>query len=183
MAMTYGNVSLFYHPVTKPNQLTRTGLWMQRHQNSILHGDVIIVSIGPHLRLPEVQATPETLIAGLAAVRAATSAPILAAEFVHALGSNPTYIMFVDQLMDQLREKMRPLGVVLVPQRFVTKFGFMLTTGKMAKAESSEILKLGGCGYYDPQHPALRCQMTTSDMLLGAAIVKMSQQKLGTTGN
>ncbi|CUG29453.1 Hypothetical protein, putative [Bodo saltans] len=56
MGMSYGNVTLLYHPVTKPNQLTRTGLWMRQRPHSLLHADVIIVSIGPHLRLPEVQA-------------------------------------------------------------------------------------------------------------------------------
>lgn len=172
MGMSYRNVSLFYHPVTKPNQLTRTGLWMARHPNSLLHGDVIIVSIGPHLRLPEVQQTPETLIQGLAAVRAATSAPIIAAEFVHALGSNAAYITFVDDLMQTLREKMRTIGVTMVPQRFITRHGFMLTSGNVMKSEAPGTPQKG-CGYYDAQHPALRCQMVTSDMLLATALRKI----------
>jgi hypothetical protein len=176
MGMAYGNVTLLYHPVTKPNQLTRTGLWMRQRPNSLLHADVIVVSIGPHLRLPEVQATPETLIQGLAALRAATSAPIIAAEFVHALASTPQYVSYVDGLMDILRKKMEQLDITMAPQRFITKHGFMLSSGKVNKSEAPGTVQKG-CGYYDPQHPALRCQMTTSDMLLGASMIQLLQQQ------
>lgn len=172
LGMTFSNVTLLYLPVTKPAQLTRAGLWMERHPGSIIHADVVIMSIGPHLRLPEVQATPETLIQGLSAVRAASDVPIIAAEFVHALGSQPSYVKYVDDLMDNLRAKMAPLRVSMIPQRFITKHGFMLSSGKMTKSEAEGTVQKG-CGYYDPQHPALRCQMATSDMLLAAAIAEI----------
>ena len=175
MAMSYGGVTLAYLPVTKPPQLLKAGLWMARNPNSFIHGDVIVVSIGPHLSFGEVRATPSTLVQGLTAVRAVTSVPIVAAEFVHALGTIGTpFGGFVDGLMSTLKSLYEPIGVTMAPQRFVTRRGFVLKSGNVKISDGGP---QKGCGYYDAQHPALRCQMITSDLLLATAIGKLAAAK------
>jgi hypothetical protein len=171
MTMRYGDIVLTYLPINKPQQLTRTGMYLARNPRSVLHADVIVVSIGPHLSLPEIKLTPLTLISGLARLRAATSAPILQAEFTHALGQPQSFVDYIDQLMGALRKKMEPLAVYQVPQRFATRHGFRLFTGNASESELQQGQK--GCGFYDNQHPALHCQFVTSNMLLASAIVML----------
>jgi hypothetical protein len=85
----------------------------------------------------------------------------------------------VDGLMVNMRRLYAPIGVVLVPQRFVTARGFMLRSGNV-KLSDQGVQK--GCGYYDAQHPALRCQVVTSDLLLAAAIGQMNSRN-GSSGS
>ena len=165
--VVFENVSLIYVPINKPHQIAKVGAHLMRSRNSWLQADLFVVSIGPHLKAKEVIATPHTIPHNLMFLRAATRSPILFAEFVHAVGSSEEYVRKVDVLMEVLRSKFLPLNVTLIPQRFATRYR------QPMKSHWNTELSRRGCGYYDAQHPAVHCQMLTSELLLTAAVAKI----------
>ena len=199
MVTQWRNVTLIYLPINKPWQLTKVGDWIHGPHGSLLRdGAAYIVSIGPHLRPPEVLATPRTLPPGFDALRrAAPTAPILMAEFVHAASTPPRWNEQMTTLMAKLAEVLRPWDVKVVPQRVITDNGFVFRASsvlagdkeivdvnaplvKAAAAGAADgdagVAEWGGarqaprrCGFYDMQHPGYRCQMASSELLLAVA--------------
>jgi hypothetical protein len=176
--MRFHDIDLIYVPITKPIQVQKVARWMigKRGASSrYLHTDYTIVSIGPHLKHQEVELTPVTLNASMRDLRLAVgpTAPIVAAEFVHAVNTHPSYAAMVDKLMIRLRKLFSQHHVGLVPQRHITKKPYVMSKHLVQEADvTPPPPRYAGyeCGYYDLQHPGFRCQSVATELLVAAAL-------------
>ena len=172
MEMRYHNTTLVYLGISKPFQLNRVAYWIRYNNPSYLSADATIISIGPHLHFTEVNATRTTLVNGLEKLRSVSAKPMVVAEFVHALKTQPDYHDFVNALMKDIRKSIATLDIELVPQRFITHNNFLLSGNGKVDSVGPPPAE-GRCGYYDNQHPALMCQEVLSNCLLAAAFLTM----------
>ena len=163
---------------------------------SYLRSDGVICSIGPHLKLPQLQAVPASLPPALMQLRQSVpiTVPFVVAEFVSAVGVPRAFSHFVTDLMQRLKADLRRLHIGVAPQRFLTEWPMVLrkVTVEEADVESRgatiaqsallvnrtaaevsrwAVVGRGKCGYYDNQHPALRCQSALTDVLLAQLLL------------
>jgi hypothetical protein len=178
MHMKWQDTQLIYVPVTRPKQIARVARWMRGKRGAssrYLHADYTVISIGPHLKQAEVEYTPLTLNVSLHEFRSSRGprAPIVAAEFVHAVNSMAPWVEKVDRLMSRLRRLFTQHEVALVPQRHITSKPYVLKSSRIDESDRQlppPRYSSGQCGYYDAQHPAFRCQTVSTELLVAAVI-------------
>jgi hypothetical protein len=177
MHMTFpNNITVIYLGVTRPKQIMSVAAYVKRGLTNYLNCDTIVVSIGPHLGLAEVNLSPHTLAWGIRDLRDALgpATPIVLCEFSHTLKTTAAFDEHVNNLMLQLQRNVEPYDALLVPQRFVTRKNYLLRSTVTWEAYA-KVPEGGQCGYYDPQHPALACQLVTSELLIAAVLARLPQ--------
>jgi hypothetical protein len=179
------NVTLVYLGVTTPKQIGSVSRFIGSRRSAYLNCDAIFVSIGPHLKLPALRATPSTLTAALHALRRAVTVPIIVGEFVPAIGTGAAFDLEAEQLVRLIEQRVADRNVSMVPQRFLVADRYaqrnslnltdmdrqeLAAAQKVPQSDDSRKFR---CGYYDNQHPALRCQDAATELLLAAALSQM----------
>ena len=176
------NITLLYISVIRPQGVEKVTAHMARRRSVLSDVDGIIVSVGPHMTSFEIQYLNVTYPRSMRALRAVTRAPILIAEITHHLEDALPYATYTNDMINRTVHEINhiyPDPPLVVPQRYVTSKAFKLMSHVVAAADEMGVQK--GCGYYDKQHPALRCNMVLSEIMFGALLAKLARQPNTTT--
>lgn len=177
MRLDQHNITLMYISVIRPQGVEKVTAHMARRRSVLSDVDAIIVSVGPHMTSFELQYLNVTYPRSMRALRAVTRAPILIAEITHHLEDALPYASFTDDMLNRTVHEINriyPDPPLVVPQRYVTSKKFKLMSPVVAAADEMGVQK--GCGYYDKQHPAVRCNLVLTEIMFGALLSKLARQ-------
>lgn len=173
MTLPLHNITLIYLSVIRPQAIEKVAMHMLRRRSILSDVDGILVSVGPHMSSFEMSYLNVTFPRAMTTLRAATASPVVIAEMTHHLEEAGNYSAFIDDMIHKTRELLDqlPNPPLVVPQRHVTANKFRLQSPVLSVSEEMGVQK--GCGYYDKQHPAVRCNLVLSELMIGALLGKM----------